>query len=135
MEPFDDRTPIYRQIAERLRRDIASGALAEGEQVMSTTQFATTHRINPATAAKGLAILAAEGLLEKRRGVGMFVTHGARAVLVADRRERFWDEVLAPVVAEAAALGITREEIAEHLTSTGTQPGEPPTHRPTEGDA
>lgn len=134
MEPFDDRTPIYLQIAERLRRDIASGVLAEGEQVMSTTQFATTHRINPATAAKGLGILADEGLLEKRRGIGMFVTRGARAVLVADRRERFWGEVLAPVVAEAAALGITREEIAEHLTGSA-RPEEAPTHRPTEGDA
>ncbi len=71
---FDGRDPIYLQIADQIRDDIVSGALAEEEQVMSTTQYATTYRINPATAAKAFAQLVDEGVVHKRRGVGIFVS-------------------------------------------------------------
>ncbi len=113
--PFDDRTPIYQQIADRVRLAILAGDLAEGEQVMSTTQYATTYRINPATAAKAMALLVDEDLLHKRRGLGMFVSPGARERLRTRRRATFWDESLAPVLQEAAALGITTDQIVTHL--------------------
>ena len=71
---FDDRTPIYRQIAGQLREDIVSGLLDDDEQVMSTNQYAAFYRINPATAAKGFAQLVDEGVLYKKRGIGMFVS-------------------------------------------------------------
>ncbi|WP_279581845.1 GntR family transcriptional regulator [Fodinicola feengrottensis] len=58
---FDDRAPIYQQIADRIKNDILSGALAGGEQVMSTNQYASFYRINPATAAKGFHLLIEEG--------------------------------------------------------------------------
>ena len=81
---FDGRDPIYLQIAEAIRGEILTGALREGEQVMSTTQYATTYRINPATAAKAFAELVAEDVLVKQRGVGMFVADGATGRLHAE---------------------------------------------------
>lgn len=112
---FDGREPIYLQIADRIRADVVSGVLEEGEQVMSTTQYATTYRINPATAAKAFAELVDEGVLHKRRGIGMFVSDGARERLVAERRERFFSDVLEPAAAEARVLGIPVELLVERL--------------------
>lgn len=114
-DEFDGRTPIYQQIADRVRLAILGGELEEGDQVMSTTQYATTYRINPATAAKAMALLVDEDLLHKRRGMGMFVSPGARERLRTRRRATFWDESLAPVLREAAALGITTDRIVTHL--------------------
>ncbi|WP_131104603.1 GntR family transcriptional regulator [Ornithinimicrobium sufpigmenti] len=114
-EPFDERTPIYQQIADRIRQSVLVGDLPEGAQVMSTTQYATTYRINPATAAKAMSALVDEGLLHKRRGVGMFVSPGARELLRKQRRATFWDDTLGPVLDEARALGITTDQLIEHL--------------------
>lgn len=97
---FDDRSPIYLQIAQQLEDDIVSGALGPDEPVWSTNQYATTFRINPATAAKGLQQLVDEGLLYKRRGLGMFVSPGACERLLRQRRERFVDEVVVPMLRE-----------------------------------
>jgi GntR family transcriptional regulator len=108
---FDERTPIYRQIADQIRADVVSGVLTPGSQVMSTNQYAAFHRINPATAGKAFQMLVDEGVLEKRRGVGMFVAAGADERLRAERRERFADEMLTPVLAEAARLGMSLEEV------------------------
>ena len=108
---FDDRTPIYQQIAEQIRDDVLGGALKPGDQVMSTTQYATFHRINPATAAKAFQQLVDEGLLEKRRGIGMFVTAGADERLRAERRARFFDDVVAPMVRQARRLGIDLDDV------------------------
>lgn len=108
---FDDRSAIYRQIAERLREDIVRGVLADDEQVMSTTQYAAFHRINPATVAKAFQELVDDGLIYKRRGVGMFVTPGAGERLRAERRARFVDDVLGPVLDEAARLEISADVV------------------------
>ena len=75
---LDDGAPIFSQVAERLAGDIAEGTLAEGDRVPSTNELAAFYRINPATAAKGINMLIDQGLLEKRRGIGMFVSAGAR---------------------------------------------------------
>lgn len=112
---FDDRSPIYRQIAEQIRGDVVAGVLSEGEQVMSTNQYAAFHRINPATAAKAFAALVDEGVLEKRRGLGMFVAPGASGRLRAQRRARFDTEVLGPVVEEANRLGMTLDDVVVAL--------------------
>ena len=87
---FDGRTPIYRQIAERIKSDVLSGVLSEDEQVTSTNQFAAFYRINPATAAKAFAQLVDEGILYKRRGLGMFVSPTAREQLRSQHRARFF---------------------------------------------
>lgn len=120
---FDDRTPIYRQIAGQLREDIVTGLLGDDEQVMSTNQYAAFHRINPATVAKAFQELVDDGLLYKRRGLGMFVAPGAGDRLRADRRSRFFDDVLAPVIAEAERLAIPVDEVVDAIrnhTSTPT---------------
>lgn len=115
---FDGREPIYLQIAEAIRGEILSGALQEGDQVMSTTQYASTYRINPATAAKAFAELVNEGVLHKQRGVGMFVTAGAPTRLRARRRASFYAERVDPVVRDAALLGISAAELAGYLGTT-----------------
>lgn len=112
---FDDRSPIYRQIAERIRSEVLQGSLAEDEQVMSTTQYATHFRINPATAAKAFAELVDQGVLYKRRGVGMFVAPGARERLREQHRARFFDEVVDPMTDEACAIGIDLDAVVERI--------------------
>ena len=116
---FDERSPIYLQIADGIKNDILSGALKEGEQVMSTNQYAAFYQINPATAAKGFAQLVDEGVLFKKRGIGMFVSPDARDKLRTERRERFFAEVVDPMIGEARMLGVPIEEIVKHLTNGG----------------
>ena len=117
---FDDRSPIYRQIAEQIKDDVARGLLGDDDQVMSTTQYAATFRINPATAQKAFQELIDEGVLYKRRGVGMFVAAGARDALLAERRRRFFEDVVDPVVDQAAVLGIPIDEVIQHMGGRGT---------------
>jgi GntR family transcriptional regulator len=112
---FDDRSPIYRQIAGQLREDIVTGLLDDDEQVMSTNQYAAFHRINPATVAKAFQELVDDGLLYKKRGLGMFVAPGAGERLRAERRARFFDDVLAPVVAEAQRLAIPLDDVIDAI--------------------
>lgn len=114
---FDDRSPIYRQIADRIKADVANGTLAPDEQVMSTNQYASFYAINPATAAKAFAQLVDEGVLYKRRGVGMFVSPGAREALVSDKRTKYFDAVLGPALDEAEAIGIDPKDILEFLAA------------------
>ena len=111
MAGLDEGTPLFAQVAERLAADIADGGLAEGERVPSTNELAAFYRINPATAAKGINVLADEGLLDKRRGIGMFVAAGARATLLARRRAGFADRYVQPLLTEATRLGIDSDEL------------------------
>ena len=116
---FDGREPIFLQIADRIRSEVLDGSLREGEQVMSTTQYATAYRINPATAAKGLNHLVADGVLYKRRGVGMFVATGARDQLLKRRRSEFADQYLRPLMTEAQKLGIPAHELTDMIDTWG----------------
>ena len=118
---MDESRPIFQQIAEQIENDIISGVLPEETQVPSTNEFAAFHRINPATAGKGVNVLVDEGILYKKRGIGMFVAEGARARLVADRRDQFRDQFLTPLLAEAAKLGISQDELATMLRQTGLE--------------
>ena len=112
---FDDNSPIYRQIAEQIKQEILSGSLQEDEQVMSTNQYASFYRINPATAQKGFQQLVDEGILYKKRGIGMFVSPGARETLRSRHRERFFEDVVAPMVVEARAIGIPVEDVIRYI--------------------
>ena len=107
----DDGRPIFLQIAEQLENSIIDGSLAEGEQVPSTNELAAFHRINPATAAKGVNQLVIDGILHKRRGIGMFVTTGARGLLRERRRARFAVQFVDPLVAEARKLGLALDDL------------------------
>ncbi|MCR2803480.1 GntR family transcriptional regulator [Paenibacillus sp. SCIV0701] len=112
---FDERSPIYQQIADQIKNDIVSGELKEEQQVMSTNQYAAFYRINPATAAKGFQLLTEEGILYKKRGIGMFVSMEARDKLLQARRERFFEEVVEPMVEEADRIGVPLADIMKHI--------------------
>ena len=112
---FHDRSPIYQQIADGIKNDIVSGVLKEEEQVMSTNQYAAFYRINPATAAKGFQLLTDEGILYKKRGIGMFVSSEAREQLLVQRRDRFFEEVVDKMAAEAKQIGIPIGDIVKRL--------------------
>jgi DNA-binding transcriptional regulator YhcF (GntR family) len=112
MAGLDEGTPLFAQVAERLAAEIADGGLAEGERVPSTNELAAYYRINPATAAKGISLLADDGLLDKRRGIGMFVAAGARQRLLAQRRQHFAERYVRPLLSEATRLGISGGELS-----------------------
>jgi GntR family transcriptional regulator len=120
---FDDRTPIYRQIAAQVKADVVSGALDGDEQVMSTNQYAAYYRINPATVAKAFQQLVDEQVLYKKRGIGMFVSPTARDALRAQRRETFFSDVVDPMVAEAEAVGIPLDEVVARIQRRATGAG------------
>src|SRR6184192_3677968 len=103
--------PIFLQIAEQLENSIIDGTLPEDGQVPSTNELAAFHRINPATAAKGVNQLVDDGILYKKRGIGMFVSAGARAKLRDRRRDQFAHQYLHPLLAEARKLGMRTDEI------------------------
>nr|WP_206037604.1 GntR family transcriptional regulator [Rhodococcus sp. HNM0569] len=90
---------------------IVDGSLPEEAQAPSSNELAAFHRINPATAAKGLNQLVADGILYKKRGIGMFVTTGARNALRFRRREAFTEQYIAPLVTEARKLGLGPDEL------------------------
>ena len=108
---MDEGRPIFTQIAEQLASQIIDGSMPEEAQVPSINELAAFHRINPATALKGVTVLVDAGILYKRRGVGMFVSLGARERLLADRRDAFRDDFVRPLVAQAKALGITAAQV------------------------
>ena len=114
---FPDEMPIYRQIADQIKQDILTERLFEEEKVMSTNQYATHFRINPATAQKAFQTLVEEGVLYKKRGIGMFVSTGAREMLQNQHRESFYKDVLLPMLEQARAIGITSEELIGYITN------------------
>jgi GntR family transcriptional regulator len=116
---IEEGKPIFVQIAEQIEDDIIDGVYPAEAQVPSTNEFAAFYRINPATAGKGVNLLVDEGVLYKKRGIGMFVSTGAREQLVAKRREAFRDEYLRPLLAEAAKLGIDPSQLAQMIQTEG----------------
>ena len=110
----DDR-PIFIQIAERIEDDIIEGGLPEESQVPSTNQFAAFYKINPATAAKGVNLLVDEGILYKKRGIGMFVAEGARIKVMEKRKEQFFEQYVVTMIQEAEKLGITADQLTDMI--------------------
>lgn len=102
---------IYIQIKEMIEDDILRDVLLEEERVPSTNELARLYAINPATAAKGVNLLVDEGILYKKRGIGMFVATGAKAQIQGKRREQFYDNYVKNLMAEAMSLGITKKEL------------------------
>lgn len=113
MLDFERDTPIFIQIAEEIENAIISGAYESDTQVPSTTEISVRYKINPATVLKGVGILADDGILYKKRGVGMFVAKGAKESIMKKRRRQFYEKYIMPLVSEANKLLITTEEIDE----------------------
>ena len=118
---IDENRPIFVQIAERIEEDILAGRLAE-EQVPSTNQFAALYQINPATAARGVNLLVDQGILYKKRGMGMFVATGSRERLMEKRRELFFEQYVVAMVREANRLGIEEGQLIEMIQKGATVP-------------
>lgn len=111
----DSDKSIYIQIAEMIENDILAENLKEEEQAPSTNEFAKVYTINPATARKGLNILVDEGILYKKRGLGMFVAPGARKKILKKRQGKFFKERLPDTIKEAKRLEIPIEEIIKYM--------------------
>ena len=111
----DDGRPLFVQIAEQIQGQIVDGTMPDESQVPSINELAAFHRINPATALKGVNILVDDGVLYKRRGIGMFVAQGAREVLMARRRDSFRSQFVRPLVIEAGKLAITPQQLTHMI--------------------
>lgn len=110
---IDDGRAIFQQIADQVSDSIVDGTLAEETRAPSTNELAAFYRINPATAAKGVNLLVDKGVLYKRRGIGMFVATGARELLLLERRRRFADRYVDPLLTEAARLGLHTRDVID----------------------
>lgn len=95
------------------------GSLREEDQVPSTNQFAAFYQINPATAAKGINLLVDEGILFKKRGIGMFVAKGAVEYVQKKRRKSFYQDYIVKMLDEGQKLNISREEIIQMIQNQG----------------
>lgn len=107
--------PIFQQIADHISGEILAGTYPEESQVPSTNEFAAFYRINPATAGKGVNLLVDQGVLYKKRGIGMFVAQGAQDILRSARRKEFVAGYITPLVEEARVLGLSSDEVLAAL--------------------
>lgn len=108
---------IYLQIAEMIETDILRDILLEEERVPSTNELAKLYAINPATAAKGVNILVDEGVLYKKRGIGMFVSAGAKEAILSRRKNEYYDNYVKKLLEEAASIGLGKEEVIQLIQS------------------
>lgn len=108
---WSDSTPIYRQLKERVVAMVLDGELKEGDALPSVRQVAADYQLNPITVSRAYQELADEALVEKRRGLGMYVIDGARDKLLASERERFLKEEWPLVLARIERLGLTAEQL------------------------
>ncbi len=122
---IDDGRALFLQIAERVEESIVDGSLPEEERAPSTNELAAFHRINPATAAKGINMLVDKGVLYKRRGIGMFVAAGARDQLLGERRTAFADRFVEPLLAEARTLGFGPDDLTDLIRERAALAGTP----------
>jgi DNA-binding transcriptional regulator YhcF (GntR family) len=112
---LDDNRPIFIQIKEMVEDSIIDGSFTRGTRVPSTNELAAFYQINPATAGKGINELVAEGILVKKRGVGMFVTDTAREIVKEKRKQTFYDHYILPLKREARILNLKHEDLLEML--------------------
>ena len=119
---IEEGKALFLQIAESVEDSIVDGSLAEEAQAPSTNELAAFYRINPATAAKGVNMLVDKGVIYKRRGIGMFVSPGARALLLAERRTVFADRFVEPLLAEARKLGLGADDLGQLIRERMNDP-------------
>ncbi len=110
---FSGEKPLFQQVADQIADGIFNGAYLEGEQIPSTTEISKSYQINPATVLKGMNLLVERQLIEKKRGIGMFVLPGAQERVRSARKEEFLNKEVLEVVAEAKKLGITAEQLKQ----------------------
>ncbi len=119
---WDESQPIYRQLRDRVVAMMLEGTLKEGEPLPSVRQVATEYRLNPLTVLKAYQALADEGLVEKRRGLGMFVAPGAGSALMTDERARFLQQEWPRVQATIQRLGLSLTDLMDRESGPATPP-------------
>ena len=110
---------IYIQIKEMIEQDILRGILLEEEKIPSTNELAKLYAINPATAAKGINLLVDEGILYKKRGIGMFAAKGAKQIIIEKRKSQFYENYIKNLLEEAGSLGISKEDLIQMILGEG----------------
>jgi len=119
MDPkWNEDQPIYRQLRDRVVAMILEGALKDGDALPSVRNVAAEYRLNPLTVLKGYQELVDEGLVEKKRGRGMFITDGARTRLLKDERRRFLDKEWPQILATIERLGLDKTALLRERPST-----------------
>jgi GntR family transcriptional regulator len=119
---WNDSQPIYRQIRDRVVAMILDGLLKEGDPLPSVRNVAAEYRVNPLTVLKGYQQLVDEGLVETRRGRGMFINTGARTLLLQGERQKFLTEEWPRVYATMQRLGLTPEDLLDGPAKSGSKP-------------
>jgi|ERR1700722_2344891 GntR family transcriptional regulator len=119
---WNDNQPIYRQLRDRVVAMILDGVLKEGDPLPSVRNVAAENRVNPLTVLKAYQQLADENLVEKRRGLGMFVTSGAHEVLLREERDNFLKVQWPQICETIRRLGLTPGELLAEAESAGTTP-------------
>ena len=118
---WNDSQPIYRQLRDRVVAMILDGVLKEGDVLPSVRNVAAEYRVNPLTVLKGYQQLVDEGLVESKRGLGMFVNAGARSLLLSGERQKFLDEEWPRVNATIQRLGLNAEELLNSSAKRGSK--------------
>ena len=108
---WNDKDPIYRQLHDRIVELILEGIFADGDALPSVRQMASDHRINPITVSKALQLLVDDELVEKRRGLGMFVREGAQTRLTEFERNRFLKVEWPQICEKISRLGLSNEDL------------------------
>ncbi len=122
MDPkWNDDLPIYRQLRDRVVAMMLEGVLNDGDALPSVRNVAAEYRLNPLTVLKGYQELVDEGLVEKKRGRGMFVTEGARKQLLKDERRRFIEKEWPLVAATIVRLGLSRDDFLKEVDVTAAK--------------
>jgi DNA-binding transcriptional regulator YhcF (GntR family) len=116
---WNDAQPIYRQLRDRVVALILDGVLKEGDPLPSVRNVAAEYRVNPLTVLKGYQELVDEQLVEKKRGIGMFIKTGAHNLLLAGERQKFLAEQWPRVYATIQRLGLTPQELLDAATNRG----------------
>ena len=113
---LNDHEPIFIQISKAIEDEILSDSIKEEMQVPSTTELSKFYKINPATVLKGVNILVDKEILFKKRGIGMFVSKGAKEIIKNGRKENFKEVYLKDLISEAKQLGITKKELLDMIS-------------------
>ena len=108
---MENSVPVFIQIKEKIKDDIMSGIYAVGELIISTTKIAKLYSVNPATAVKSVSMLQAEGIVYKKRGIGMCVAEGAKEAIIAERRKKFYEGEVSDIVSAAKKLNIKKADL------------------------
>ena len=121
---WSDRLPIFRQLKEKVVELILDGQVSEGEAVPSVRQVAADYQINPLTVSKAYQELVDDDILEKKRGLGMFVTEGAKSKLFEAEKRQFLEQEWPKILQRLTRLGLSLDELPRNETQTTTEGGD-----------